>query len=61
VETILLQNLRIYLALRAFEQGGIVIVLHVLWYRASDFLVLSEVPPLSVASNDKQGDAYDLF
>jgi hypothetical protein len=49
------------LALRAFEQGGIFIVPHLLWYGTSVFLVSSEGPPHSVASYDTHGDAEDLF
>jgi hypothetical protein len=48
-------------ALRAFEQGGIFIVWHLLWHGALVFPVSSEGPPLSVASFDTQGDVEDLF
>jgi hypothetical protein len=48
-------------ALRAFEQGGIFIVPHLLWHGSSVFLVSSEGPPPSVASYDTQGDVEDLF
>jgi hypothetical protein len=44
--------LGLYSALRAFEQGGIFIVPHLLWHRASVFPVSSEGPPHSVASYD---------
>jgi hypothetical protein len=37
-----LQNLTLCSALRAFEQGGIFIVPHLLWHRTSVFLVSSE-------------------
>jgi hypothetical protein len=40
-----LQNLGICSALRAFEQGGIFIVPHLLWHGASFFPVSSEGPP----------------
>jgi hypothetical protein len=45
-----LQNLGICSALRAFEQGGIFIVPHLLWHGTSVFSVSSEGPPHSVAS-----------
>jgi hypothetical protein len=48
-------------ALRAFEQGGIFIVPHLLWHGTSVFPVSSEGPPHSVASYDTQGDVEDLF
>jgi hypothetical protein len=41
--------------LRAFEQGGIFIVPHLLWHGTSVFPVSSEVLPHSVASYDTQG------
>jgi hypothetical protein len=56
-----LQNLGLCLALRAFEQGGIFIVPHLLWHRTSVFPVSSEGPPHSVASCDTHRDAEDLF
>ena len=56
-----LQNLGLCSALRAFEQGGIFIVRHLLWHGASVFPVLSEWPPHSVASYDTHGDAEDLL
>jgi hypothetical protein len=56
-----LQNLGLCSALRAFEQGGIFIVPHLLWHGTSVFPVSSEGPPQSVASYDTHGDAEDLF
>jgi hypothetical protein len=56
-----LQNLGLCSALRAFEQGGIVIVPHLLWHGASAFPVSSDGPPHSVDSNDTHGDVEDLF
>jgi hypothetical protein len=56
-----LQNLGLCLALRAFEQGGIFIVPHLLWHGTSDFPASSEGPPHSVASYDTRGDLEDLF
>jgi hypothetical protein len=56
-----LQNLGLCSALRAFEQRGIFIVLHLLWHGTSVLPVSSEGPPHSVASYDKQGDVEDLF
>jgi hypothetical protein len=50
-----LQNLGLCSALRAFEQGEIVIVPHLLWHGASVFPVLSEGPPHLVASYNTQG------
>jgi hypothetical protein len=41
--------------LRAFEQGGIFIVSHLLWHGVSVFPVSSEGPPHSVASYNTQG------
>jgi hypothetical protein len=55
-----LQNLGLCSALRAFEQWGIFIVLHLLWHGASIFPVSSEGPPDSVASYDTQEDVEDL-
>jgi hypothetical protein len=56
-----LQNLGLCSALRAFEQGGIFIVPHLLWHGASVFPVSSEGPPHLVASYDTQGGVEDLF
>jgi hypothetical protein len=56
-----LQNLGQSSALRAFEQGGIFIVPHLLWHGASIFPVSSEGPPHSVASYDTRGDVEDLI
>ena len=56
-----LQNLGLCSALRAFEQGGIFIVPHLLWHGASVFPVSSEGPPHLVAFYDTQGVAEDLF
>jgi hypothetical protein len=56
-----LQNLGLCSALRAFEQGGIFIVPHVLWHGASVFPVSSEGLPHSVASYDTRGGVEDLF
>jgi hypothetical protein len=56
-----LQNLGPCSALRAFEQGGIFIMPHLLWHGTSFFPVSSEGPPLSVASYDTQGGVEDLF
>ena len=50
-----LQNLGLCSALRAFEQGGIFIVPHLLWHRASVFPVSSEGPPHSVFFYDTLG------
>jgi hypothetical protein len=47
--------------LRAFEEGGIFIVPHLLWHGTSVFLVSSEGLPHSVASYDTQEDVEDLF
>jgi hypothetical protein len=46
-----LQNLGLYLALRAFEQGGNFIMPHLLCF----FPVSSDEPPHSVASYNTQG------
>jgi hypothetical protein len=54
-------NLGLYLALRAFEQGGSCSVPNLLWHRAPVFLVSSKGPPHSVASHDTQADVEDLF
>jgi hypothetical protein len=56
-----LQNLGLCSALRAFEQGEIFIVPHLLWHGTSVFPVSSEGPSHSVASYDTHGDAEDLF
>jgi hypothetical protein len=45
-----LQNLGLCLALKAFEQGRIFIVPHLLWHETSIFPVSSEGLPHSVAS-----------
>jgi hypothetical protein len=55
-----LQNLGLWLVLRAFEQGGIVIVPHLLQNGASVFPVPSEGLPHSVASYDRQRYVEDL-
>jgi hypothetical protein len=54
-----LQNLGPCSMLRAFKQGGIFIVPHLQWHRASVFPVSSEGPPHSVASYDTLGDVED--
>jgi hypothetical protein len=56
-----LQNLGLCSALRAFEQGGIFIVPHLLRNRASIFPASSEGPPHSVASYDTREGVEDLF
>jgi hypothetical protein len=56
-----LQNLGLCSALRAFEQGGIFIVPHLLWHGTSVFSVSSEGPPHLIASYDTRGDVEDLF
>jgi hypothetical protein len=56
-----LQNLGLSSVLRAFEQGGIFIVPHLLWHRTSVFPVSSEWPPNLVAYYDTRGDVEDLF
>jgi hypothetical protein len=56
-----LQNLGLCSALRAFEQGGIFIVPHLLWHGTSVFPVSSEGPPHLGASYDTRGDVEDLF
>jgi hypothetical protein len=56
-----LQNLGLCSALRAFEQGGIFIVPHLLWHGTSVFPVSFEGLPHLVASYDTHGDAEDLF
>jgi hypothetical protein len=47
-----LQNLGLCSALRAFEQGAIFIVPHLLWHGTSVFPVSSEGPPHSIYSYD---------
>jgi hypothetical protein len=56
-----LQNLGLCSALRAFEQGGIYTVPHLLWHRTSVFLVSSKGQPHLVAFYDTRGDVEDLF
>jgi hypothetical protein len=56
-----LQNLGLCSALKAFEQGGIFIVPHLLWHGTSVFPVSSERPPHLVAFYDTQRDVEDLF
>jgi hypothetical protein len=56
-----LQNLGLCSALRAYEQGGIFIVPHLLWHGTSVFPVSSEGPSHPVASYDTRGDVEDLF
>jgi hypothetical protein len=57
-----LQNLGLCSVLRAFEQGGIFIVLQVvLWYETLLFPVSSKGPTHLVAFYDTQGDVEDLF
>jgi hypothetical protein len=56
-----LQNLGLCSVLRAFEQGGIFIVPHLLWHGTSVFPVSSEGPPHLVASYDTREDVEDLF
>jgi hypothetical protein len=56
-----LQNLGLCSALRAFEQGGISIVTHLLWHGTSVFPVSSEGSPHSVASYDTHEDVNYLF
>jgi hypothetical protein len=47
--------------LRAFEQGVLSIVSHLLWNGTSVFPVSSEGLPHLIASYDTQGEAEDLF
>jgi hypothetical protein len=54
-----MQNLGLYSALRAIEQGGIFIVSHLLWHGTSFFPVSYEGPPHSVALYDKHWNAKD--
>jgi hypothetical protein len=56
-----LQNLGLCLAVKAFEQGGIFIVPHLLWHGISAFPGSSEGPPHSIASYETRGDVEDLF
>jgi hypothetical protein len=56
-----LQNLGLCSALKAFEQGGIFIVPHLLWHGTSVFPVSSKEPPHLVASYDMHVDSEDLF
>jgi hypothetical protein len=56
-----LQNSGLWSALRAFEQGGIFIVQHLLWHGTSVFQVSSEELPHSAASYDTRGGVEDLF
>jgi hypothetical protein len=56
-----LQNLALCSTLRAFEQGGIFIVQHLLWHEASVFPVSFGRQPHLVASYDTQGDVEKLF
>jgi hypothetical protein len=56
-----LKNLGLSLALRAFEQGGIFKVPHLLRKRASVFLISSEGLPHSIAFYYTQGDVENLF
>jgi hypothetical protein len=54
------QNLGLCSALRAFEQGGIFIVPHLVWHGTSVFPVSSDGPPHSVASYNTRGDEDNL-
>jgi hypothetical protein len=56
-----LQNLDLWSALGAFEQGGIFIVPHLLWHETSVFPVSFEGPPHLVASYDIRGVVEDLL
>jgi hypothetical protein len=56
-----LQNLGLFSALRAFDQGGIFIVPHLLWPGVSFFPVSSKGPPHLIATYDSQGNAEELF
>jgi hypothetical protein len=56
-----LQNLVLCSALRAFEQGWIFIMPHLLWHGTSVFPFSPEGPPHLVASYDTRGDLEDLF
>jgi hypothetical protein len=55
------KNLGLCSALKAFEQGGIFVVPHLLCNGTSVFPVSSEGPPHSVAFYDTQGDVEDLL
>jgi hypothetical protein len=56
-----LQNVGLWSALRAFEQGGIFIVPHLLWHGTSVFPVSSDGPLHSVAFYDTHEDVEDIF
>jgi hypothetical protein len=56
-----LQNLGLCSAIRAFEQGKIFIVPHLLWIGASVFPVTAKGPPHSVASYDTQGNMENPY
>jgi hypothetical protein len=56
-----LQNLGLCSALRAFKQGGIFIVPHLLWHGTSGFPVTPEEAPHSVASYDTRRGEEDLI
>jgi hypothetical protein len=56
-----LQNLGLCSALRAFVQGGIFIVPHLMWHGASVIPVSSKGQPHLVPSYDTRGDVEDLF
>jgi hypothetical protein len=55
------QNLGLCSTFRAFEQGGIFIMPHLLWHRTLVFMASSEGLPLSLASYDTRGGVEDLF
>jgi hypothetical protein len=57
----LFENLGLCSVLRAFEQGGIFIVPHLLWHEALVFPVSTERLSHSVASYDTQWDVENLF
>jgi hypothetical protein len=56
-----LQNLGLCSAFKAYEQGEIFIVPHLLWHGTSVFPVSSEEPPHLVASYNIRGDVEDLI
>jgi hypothetical protein len=56
-----LLNFGLCSALKAFVQGGIFIVPHLLCHGASVFSVSSEELPYLTASYDLQGDVGDIF
>jgi hypothetical protein len=56
-----LQNWGLCLALRAFEQGGIFIVSHLLWNGTSVFSVSSEGPLHLIASYDTTQDTILMY